>query len=1168
MTPIVLKSCCCQSCSVGTFIPRWHNVTVVNQSDGATPPNIVQVAPFERFFPQSSVDASTYCTTPGFCYSWLAGSDLNGLSTQRVTNYTNDIVSCPTPDTTHYTIDHNCFAELTIAATAIDAGKAYQIATVGSTNFVTIGAATSTVGVNFVATAAGTGSGTVKEMVDMRSTLRGGQWVAAQKNWHGIFNVSDRVDPNVPSGLTFDPDRGITGVTTPFRTAAPGTKYRKAELTVTGDVRAGTHLSADPTGKWHQVQHCVSEVNQLSGVRSKSGDWSITTTPCTVLTGTPTDPADFTNDVFNWLATLDLTNAVSKFVAYVSGSDWSRVGNVFSESPIAAFAAYYINNLGDRYNIYYPEYVPMVVSIDVSGHFSFTVNGHRDDFFTYDSNGHVTNTGDINAVIWATETETLDINASGGWDYRFWSLDGSSTWRLAAFPFGYANNQTYSASLVLSEPYSAADCETDRLKANAKWDMSDFNLASFRKDEQLANVPICIYDEISPQPPDVTFDISEDGNISPSASGIGPLTDDLTVLNYQGAAGNFVTGQLYEITAVNDTDFTAIGASSNNVGCQFTASGHGTTSSGGTPGTATAKRLDHDPLDYVWVYGTAAQVAAGTASTTAPSGFTGGIPGTSVGAALIEGLWSGTIISHTSPGSDRLFDFGFFDSTDLGGGMGTRSYYGALSNSSLPSVTERWQTKSAAATNLPQGWTRGGDILTGGKYAEATQKWKSVNYGRPCGWDKYAIDQTTAGLVKSAGSGTFVVWKAETTTADFPSSGYVAVTGDYAPGIYQVTGAATDNHDGTFTIPVGAKIDDLPTGGIVYQDYRDSVNWIGWLRWPSTSGICGRAAITTTHDAGTGLVTITSAALPTLRLDPVTGLISVDIYNAGNNTLTPDATVNLTRVSDTSFTVSHAAMPNAAYMTGAGYNWQNYDDSTKYTGVHLQWRFNLREVACAANVAGGGSQANFEAAFGTYPPTYYASVPGCISQARAQFDYPKVNCAVVAILPPSETDPTPDSPIETFKNEKVFATPPMSADTLYGNVALDCVEMVMVDPFWQSPFNPWTSLDVDGDGNPSTPYFDWTEDDGGGHGDGDIGVNKYYAHRPWVEAATDIPAGKSLPSGVTLFYAAANVIAPTYAPAGIGQWDASLERPWGFTAVACRSTGRWAAYYATFTPCP
>ena len=72
---------------------------------------------------------------------------------------------------TTYTIGNN-FSEVTLTtppgvsvATAIVPGTTYNILTVGTTNYTLIGAASNTVGVEFVATAAGTGTGTVLESV-------------------------------------------------------------------------------------------------------------------------------------------------------------------------------------------------------------------------------------------------------------------------------------------------------------------------------------------------------------------------------------------------------------------------------------------------------------------------------------------------------------------------------------------------------------------------------------------------------------------------------------------------------------------------------------------------------------------------------------------------------------------------------------------------------------------------------------------------------------------------------------------------------------------------------------------------------------------------------------------------------------------------------------------
>jgi len=54
------------------------------------------------------------------------------------------------------------------------------------------------------------------------------------------------------------------------------------------------------------------------------------------------------------------------------------------------------------------------------------------------------------------------------------------------------------------------------------------------------------------------------------------VCDEIVAFNSVQEAGDFVTGQLYEIKFVGTTDFTAIGAASNAVGVKFTATGPGT----------------------------------------------------------------------------------------------------------------------------------------------------------------------------------------------------------------------------------------------------------------------------------------------------------------------------------------------------------------------------------------------------------------------------------------------------------------------------------------------------------------------------------------------------------------------------------------------------------------
>jgi len=58
---------------------------------------------------------------------------------------------------------------------------------------------------------------------------------------------------------------------------------------------------------------------------------------------------------------------------------------------------------------------------------------------------------------------------------------------------------------------------------------------------------------------------------------------DLTITGSEQTAGTFETGVVYVITAVGTTDFTAIGASANTIGVEFTASGAGSGTGTATP---------------------------------------------------------------------------------------------------------------------------------------------------------------------------------------------------------------------------------------------------------------------------------------------------------------------------------------------------------------------------------------------------------------------------------------------------------------------------------------------------------------------------------------------------------------------------------------------------------
>jgi hypothetical protein len=432
-----------------------------------------------------------------------------------------------------------------------------------------------------------------------------------------------------------------------------------------------------------------------------------------------------------------------------------------------------------------------------------------------------------------------------------------------------------------------------------------------------------------------------------------------------------------------------------------------------------------------------------------------------------------------------------------------------------------------------------------------------VNFGRPCGADKFAVDQTTVCCVNSTGSsGTqFLITVTPTGGAIAPLATGGLQNGDYVilegTGIFQIASISGSVAPWTLNCTTLAAIDGIPTGFVFTPD-SDSSAHVGRLRFPTASGLCGRAAITTAVAGST--VTITPAiAQPWLRAG-TTGSILVDLYDASMTLLVSGAA--LTRVSDTSFTFTHAALPTAVWMTGVGVDYTQYTSASQKTGVHLDWTFNARAAATGY----------------TTPPTWYGGISGCTACTVTQFNYSGSCPAPVGIVPWYEGDP-----VEHFTGQVMFAFPSgITFDDIFGAHWQAAVMLTMPDPFWQTPF--WPDCGVTAPDSVS-----WSEDDGTCQVDtetvvdgGGTTYNKFYAHHPLVEALSSIPAGKTLPAGITLLYDPAhNAIAPPYYPNGIpiGADDGSygsIATDWGFAANACScigSAGRFASVYATFVSC-
>ena len=259
------------------------------------------------------------------------------------------------------------------------------------------------------------------------------------------------------------------------------------------------------------------------------------------------------------------------------------------------------------------------------------------------------------------------------------------------------------------------------------------------------------------------------------------------------------------------------------------------------------------------------------------------------------------------------------------------------------------------------------------------------------------------------------------------------------------------------------------------------------------------------------------------------------------------------------------------------------------TGVRREYSFNARLAQLPT-----GSQPNWFDGSGAGTGT---GLVGCTGMQMSEFTFTTNKCpAVVGFVPFYSRIPNPASipnpanipfgsdAAESFTNQTLFQMPNVFRfDPLFGALWLGLIDLVMPDVFHQDAFKP--NCDID----PETERLNWIEDLGDGAADTsevneDTGITtyrKFFPHRKWVAARCSIPAGYSLPSGITMLFQTGNNVSPVdqinviYGAGGGGiklgtssGGYRDIEKPWGFAARACVEGNRFGDFYKTFTTCP
>ena len=178
-------------------------------------------------------------------------------------------------------------AGTTINAGSFIVGQKYTIVFVGTTNFVSIGAASSTIGVTFTATGVGTGTGTATFIKSANTSLANSLAFTAfstysiasvlLNNGGGGYSslptvraksMYDTTDPQVAENLKIKGFVGSLGILGPIRITTPGTGYANGDIITFVDGHgngANANVTVNATGSIISTQYRYANTTSIIG---------------------------------------------------------------------------------------------------------------------------------------------------------------------------------------------------------------------------------------------------------------------------------------------------------------------------------------------------------------------------------------------------------------------------------------------------------------------------------------------------------------------------------------------------------------------------------------------------------------------------------------------------------------------------------------------------------------------------------------------------------------------------------------------------------------------------------------------------------------------------------------------------------------------------------------
>jgi hypothetical protein len=441
-------------------------------------------------------------------------------------------------------------------------------------------------------------------------------------------------------------------------------------------------------------------------------------------------------------------------------------------------------------------------------------------------------------------------------------------------------------------------------------------------------------------------------------------------------------------------------------------------------------------------------------------------------------------------------------------------------DAAMPKTATQW-TDNYSATNLPGGaWLlHSGGVIRAQKWAEIKIPRPSQNFARPCGPDRFALNEPTARcVVQITGDGSpedpFVV-EIESPSASIATDDPCLVEGsepEAANGLWTVTKLTDTSYELSTFIATNPQPSALNQGTF------------GKLMWPSAPAICGRIPISNVSNQSPIQITLLEPSL--LRTGDQVLIAGVLGNTAANGTFT------VTVVDTTHFTLDNTTgngdYSGGGFVSSSGapaYQW--HDDRTKGDWLFVQWTHNYRDIGendrLIAQCSNHGDCTGACPAPDVLRPDQASNgMPRSVASMLIQQKENGAGCVpftpcypqVLAISPNRKTESNPTG--EEFPNGAIQPFPTLDCDDRYTAAWQAVIIQHLPDPLWLARVGPAQQPHKPCEDGAETDCA-WLEDPGDCQPDlCSLGTGQlYYPQRPWVEARQALPSGApSLPSGV------------------------------------------------------